>query len=143
MILRLRRTIVIEDVTMGELWIDSVRFAWTLEDPIREQVNEQGWCWRPEFKVPRNTAIPSGRYPVEVTWSHRFQRPMPLIGDVPDFQGIRIHGGNDVDDTEGCPLIARQRDIQSARIWNTAGLLDRLVARIEAAPHCTIEVTNP
>ncbi|GHT47074.1 hypothetical protein AGMMS49936_07110 [Endomicrobiia bacterium] len=35
--------------------------------------------------------IPAGTYNMEVTDSKKFGRPMPLIKDVPDRDGIRFH----------------------------------------------------
>lgn len=64
-------------------------------------------------KVPKETCIPAGEYDVTLTYSNRFKRVMPLIYNRPDltiegkgmkFSGIRIHGGQTEEDTEGCPL---------------------------------------
>ena len=43
---------------------------------------------------------------------------MPLLVGVPDFTGVRMHGGNDSKDTSGCPLVAFKTD--NKRIWSTA-----------------------
>ena len=37
--------------------------------------------------------IPEGNYPVSVTFSPRFKRILPLIGNMPGRSGIRIHRG--------------------------------------------------
>lgn len=131
--LDLRRDTVTEDWTMGALLWRGAHFAWTLEDPVREQVGEQGWYWRPEFKVPARTAIPSGTYEVVVTFSNKFRRRMPLLVGVPDFAGIRFHGGRTTEHTEGCPLIGRQRDQATGTLWASEGLTADLTARIDAA----------
>ena len=48
--------------------------------------------------------IPAGTYPVERTWSPRFKKLLPLIQNVPDREGIRIHRGNLPEHSHGCIL---------------------------------------
>lgn len=55
-------------------------------------------------KISGETAIPYGEYAVEVTFSPHFQRNLPLLVDVPNYAGVRIHPGNKPADTEGCLL---------------------------------------
>lgn len=98
--LRLTRTRFGPNSTLGELTITSAKGAgdsftcWTLEDQVRTGP-----------KVPGATAIPEGSYDVVITMSARFKRRMPLLLDVPNFSGIRIHAGNTAADTEGCILV--------------------------------------
>lgn len=77
----------------GDIPIETKHFCYTLEDTI------QG------MKIPGMTAIPYGTYEVITDYSTRFKRIMPLLLDVPGFTGIRIHAGNDADDTGGCILL--------------------------------------
>lgn len=93
--LTLKRTWLTPRSTIGELSVDGVFECFILEDRYRPP---------PEVKVPRETCIPCGRYEVQVTYSPRFQRPLPLLLDVPGFKGVRIHPGNKAADTEGCLL---------------------------------------
>ena len=76
--------------------------CWTLEDVVREIPGQPVTAW----KIKRETAIPRGAYPIRVTYSNRFKTALPLLLDVPGFEGIRIHGGNTKADTEGCILVA-------------------------------------
>lgn len=55
-------------------------------------------------KVHAKTCIPEGRYEIEITYSNRFKKPLPLLLSVPGFEGIRIHPGNTAENTEGCLL---------------------------------------
>jgi hypothetical protein len=96
--------------TSGILLVKDRFFAYTLEDVMRPV--------RLGKKVYGATAIPAGIYPLAVTKSIKFGRQMPQIFHVPGFDGIRIHGGNTVQDSLGCPLIARYR-LSWFRIWKS------------------------
>ena len=58
-----------------------------------------------EGKIYGKTAIPCGRYKVIVNLSRKLKRRLPLLLDVPGFEGIRIHGGKNETHTEGCILV--------------------------------------
>ena len=92
------RRVITPKSTAGDLYIDNVWRCYTLEDCDRflEQGGE---------KVYGQTAIPRGTYKVEVSDSPRFGRRLPILLDVPRYTGVRIHCGNDADDTEGCILV--------------------------------------
>ncbi|WP_310394164.1 DUF5675 family protein [Hymenobacter sp.] len=55
-------------------------------------------------KVWGKTAIPAGTYRVVITFSPRFQTYLPLLLNVPGYQGIRIHSGNSEHQSLGCLL---------------------------------------
>ena len=48
--------------------------------------------------------IPAGTYPVERTWSPKFKKLLPIIQNVPDREGIRIHRGTIPEHSHGCIL---------------------------------------
>lgn len=79
--------------TIGEMLIDEEKFCFTLEDAVRE------------IKIPKQTAIHYGSYEVITNYSDRFKKVMPLLLNVPGFEGVRIHNGNTDKDTEGCILL--------------------------------------
>ena len=79
--------------TIGDLLIDGKFYSFTLEDMYRDK------------KINGVTAIPYGTYEVIINFSNRFQKPMPLLLNVPGFDGIRIHNGNKAEHTEGCILV--------------------------------------
>jgi len=103
----LQRRNLAPSYTLGELFrVNGARQCYTLEDMVREVPAGDGtWTWNPAYKVPGQTAIPSGRYQVVIDHSQRFNRELPRLLDVPGFTGIRIHAGNSAGDTEGCILV--------------------------------------
>ena len=48
--------------------------------------------------------IPAGTYPLRRTWSPKFKKLLPLVEEVPDREGIRIHKGTIPEHSEGCIL---------------------------------------
>lgn len=124
--LRLKRTLKTPDVTIGDLEIAGKFECYILEDPVRDH------------KIPGKTAIPEGTYKVEISWSPRFKRKLPLLLDVPGFEGIRIHPGNTVDDTEGCLLPGRKKD--ASHVYESRLAFDTLFVKLEAASNIEIEI---
>lgn len=108
--LELKRTALKAGYTIGRLSIDGKYFCDTLEDTVRD-TNRNGVFDNGERKIHGRTAIPYGRYKVTLTLSPRFGRILPLLHDVPQFTGVRIHSGNTADDTEGCILVGYNRAV--------------------------------
>jgi hypothetical protein len=117
--LKLVRRTLTEQSTIGTLSINGVFECFTLEDRVRP------------VKIHGATAIPAGIYEITITFSDRFQKPLPLLLNVPNFAGIRIHPGNTAADTEGCILVGtteRKDFIGRSRVAFKA-----LFAKLEAA----------
>ncbi len=114
--------------TIGELFIDGRFECDTLEDVVRAE------------KIHGRTAIPSGTYKVKLTHSPRFKRILPLIENVPGFEGVRIHPGNTSDDTEGCILPGVWEEGET--IGFSRVTFNKLYNRLQQADDITIEVRN-
>ena len=106
MILRVERFEFGPKATVGNFMVNGSRFCFCLEDVVREVPGKPVGEW----KVAGVTAIPYGTYDVVIVYSQRFQRRMPLLLNVPGFNGIRIHSGNTDADTEGCILLGDTYD---------------------------------
>lgn len=110
-----------EGYTAGELFIDGELFCQTMEDQEREE------------KIFSSTAIPMGTYEVVINYSPRFKKNLPLLLDVPNFIGVRIHAGNSADDTEGCILLGNDSDSKDAWLANSRKAMERFMPLLENA----------
>lgn len=119
--LTLKRSVLTQYSTIGDLFIDGRRECFTLEDVVRED----------GVKIYGETAIPAGTYEVQLTMSPRFKRVLPLLLDVRNYVGVRIHPGNTAADTEGCILVGQTK--AKDFIGNSRAAFDALFSKLEAA----------
>ena len=111
----------------------------TLEPPVLEQkttVSKDAVLRSPaKLASLKPVAIPEGRYAVVITWSPRFKMWLPLLLGERDFntlwQGIRIHAGNTVKDTQGCILVGENKEV--GKVLNSRKWLYELKQKIVAA----------
>lgn len=116
------------EYTVGRLSIDGKYFCDTLEDTVRA----------PGVKVRGKTAVPAGRYRVVLTLSLRFKRILPLLVDVPNFEGVRIHPGNTAEDTEGCLLVGFNQ--VKGRLTASKATFQKLFEKLWAADQAGEEI---
>lgn len=107
--------------TIGRLFVDGSLECVTLEDIVREH------------KIPGETAIPAGRYKVIINMSNRFKTLLPLLLEVPGFEGVRIHPGNEAKNTEGCILVGSAVSSDGKAILKSRIAFDALFAKMRAA----------
>lgn len=81
--IKVERTFLGSDYTVGKMYIDGEYFSDTLEDTVRDLTKEK--------KVYGKTAIPAGRYEVILNYSPKFKKELPRLLNVPHFDGILIH----------------------------------------------------
>lgn len=124
--LEIRRIYKGETFSIGNLYVNDVLICNTLEDKVRQLDSE-------DDKVYGKTAIPSGSYEVVLSYSNRFQKILPEILNVPFFKGVRIHSGNNEDDTEGCILVGECRNVEEGYIYNSKKTMNRLMKILQSA----------
>nr|DAX30840.1 MAG TPA: Protein of unknown function (DUF2778) [Caudoviricetes sp.] len=112
--------------TVGRMSLNNKYFCDTLEDTDRGladtmQVNEIL-----AKKVKAQTAIPTGKYDVILTFSPKFKRVLPLLLNVKCYEGVRIHAGNSAEDTEGCLLVGENK--AKGQVLNSRATFERLMA---------------
>jgi len=100
--------------------------CYTLEDAIRDK------------KIKNETAIKAGTYTVIVTMSPRFKKELPLLLNVPEFSGVRIHGGNTEKNTEGCVLVGMVRHMNA--ISNCASAVALITKMIKEAKQAELKI---
>ncbi len=116
--------------SIGKLYIDGIYFCDTLEDTVRD-INHNGKFDNGEIKVYGKTAIPFGKYSVVYTHSPKFKRKLPLLLNVPQFEGIRIHPGNTAEDSLGCILVGKNTAV--GKLTESKVTSDKLNNLIETA----------
>ena len=121
---RLHKT---ENSTIGELTIDGKFECYTLEDKERD------------IKIKGETAISKGTYKVIINQSNRFKRLLPLLLNVNDFEGVRIHSGNSNHDTEGCILVGKTYSIDY--IGQSRKAFDSLFLKMQNAKEITLTIS--
>jgi hypothetical protein len=120
--------------TLGKIYVNGVFECFSLEDEDRGLNSSMNTSEIIEKKIKGETCIPAGRYQVIINFSNRFQRELPLLLNVPGYEGIRIHPGNTDADTEGCILTGEAR--QSDRVVNSRIAFEKLMKRLVMARDC-------
>lgn len=118
--------------TISRLYVNDELFGCnTLEDTDRGLRQDMNLSEIKSKKVYGETAIPCGRYECVYTYSNRFKKMLPLLLNVPGFEGIRIHSGNSAKDTLGCILVGKNDKkglVSNSRFWT-----DKLIQTMKVA----------
>jgi hypothetical protein len=125
--IEVKRLYKTKNSVIGELTVDGIWECYTLEDVERD------------VKIKNETAIPKGTYKVIINQSNRFKRLLPLLLNVPGFEGVRIHSGNTNHDTEGCILVGRTRSQDF--IGQSRKAFDKLFEKMKKAKDITITIS--
>lgn len=139
--LELRRIARKETYTIGKLSIDGEDFCDTIEDRDRGLSQEMPEYKIKEIKVYGQTAIPTGRYKVDMntvslrfkerSWAKPYDGKLPRLIGVPGFEGVLIHVGNTAQDSSGCVLVGVNSIV--GRVMNSTATFHNLMKRLLAA----------
>lgn len=138
--LKLKRIFRGDKYTIGRLYIDGNYYCDVLEDTDRGLSSDMTEEQIKRIKIYGRTAIPKGTYKVEVTYSPKFKRYLPILLNVKGFSGIRVHSGNSHEDTLGCLLVGYNKvkgQVINSRV--TSDKLTALLRNCEEEIHITIE----
>ena len=128
MLIEVKRFEFKDTYTVGKMYIDNIYECYTLEDVVRKGA-----------KVNGQTAIPTGTYNVIINHSNRFNRDLPLLENVPNFTGVRIHSGNTSADTDGCILLGTTWSGQDF-IGNSKVAYKKFFEKLQKAKTATIKI---
>lgn len=144
--LRLKRIALRESYTIGRLSINGTYFCDTCEDRVRDNNRDGDLNDTGEGKVAGQTAIPYGTYKVTMNvqspkysqrasyaWCKGF---LPRLLNVPHFEGILIHAGNDATHSAGCILVGENK--VRGQVINSMATLKRLYNLLKGAEDITI-----
>lgn len=128
--------------SIGILYINGERICETLEDEDRGLKQELSVATLKSMKIKGQTAIPVGTYQVLMTYSPKYKRIMPLVSNVPAYEGVRIHSGNTNRDTEGCILCGRNTKkgmVTNSRYW-TKIVTGRIQKAVDNKEQVTLQI---
>ena len=116
----LKRTLLNESCTIGEMYADESFLCHTLELPVKDGLP--------------GSAIPTGIFPVANRISPRLGRNVPHIDDIPRRSLILIHWGNTAADTDGCILVGKDWNANDpCFIGESRAAFEELYAKFAAA----------
>ena len=128
--LKLKRIFRGDTYTIGHLYINNIYFCDTLEDKVRNLPKEP--------KVYGETAIPAGIYEIDMntispkfrsrSWAKKWGGIVPRLKNVPYFEGVLIHVGNNKSDTDGCILVGDNQVVGG--LVNSIIQFNRLMQRL-------------
>jgi hypothetical protein len=115
--------------TISDLYVNDVFFSNVMEDRDRN-LHQSNVEEVKAKKVKHETAIPYGRYEVVMSFSERFKMLLPLLTNVPGYEGIRIHAGNTEADSSGCLLPGQK---SGNKVINSRSTTSKLIKIIQDA----------
>lgn len=102
----------------GKLYIDGIYQCDVIEDTDRDLTNEMSITEIQSKKVYGETAIPKGTYQITLdvvspkfkdrSWATFCEGKLPRLLDVPGFEGVLIHVGNEASNSLGCLLVGQK-----------------------------------
>ena len=124
-----------EKYTIGKMYINGQYVCDTLEDTDRGLKQTMPLEEIKNKKVYGQTAIPTGKYQIVWSYSNKFKKSLPLLLNVPGYEGIRIHSGNTDVDTYGCILLGQNKVV--GKVINSIATCNKVLPLIKDA--CGIE----
>ena len=130
-----------KSATFTRLKIDGELICYILQDTVRPH----------GIKVAGETGIPEGKGKLKIGQSPRFGR-VPFLYNQDDgityeaggikFTHLRVHSGNFIHQTDGCPLTGTSISFRDERTFNSRDALDKFMDLLEDGVEYDFEVIN-
>lgn len=128
--------------TIGRVFVNGARFCDSVEDRDRGLQQSMTPAEIVSIKVPGETAIPAGRYRIDMdTYSSRYGGVqfykdlcggcLPRLVNVPGYAGVLIHAGNTAADSAGCIIVGENKAV--GMVLNSRVTLTKLYNAMKAA----------
>lgn len=138
--IRVDRDFSNKEATLSKIYLDDVFYCYGLEDQYQE------------IKIQDETRIPAGTYNIKLrnagsmtkkySARYSFHRGMLHIQDVPGFEYIYIHTGNNDNQSSGCLLVGLKRNEGTYVITSSRDGYKKLyVAVVDAAAENDLTIT--
>lgn len=134
--LLLKRIAKKDTYTIGKLYVDGKYVADTLEDKDKGLTQDMSLEEIKKIKVYGQTAIPTGTYKIDMntvspkfkdrSWAKPWKGKLPRLIDVPGYEGVLIHVGNQAQDSLGCVLVGQNK--VKGRVINSTATFGKLMS---------------
>lgn len=134
--LLLKRIAKKDTYTIGKLYVDGKYVADTLEDKDKGLRQDMSLEEIKRIKVYGQTAIPTGTYKIDMntvspkfkdrSWAKPWKGKLPRFIDVPGYEGVLIHVGNQAQDSLGCVLVGQNK--VKGRVINSTATFGKLMS---------------
>jgi hypothetical protein len=121
--------------TIGILFVNGKRFSETVEDKDRSLSADMPVDVIKHGKVYGLTAIPTGRYKIDMNtvspkfrnkpWAKKYGGIVPRLLNVPCWSGVLIHPGTDENSTSGCIVVGENK--VKGKVINSVKTFDKLM----------------
>lgn len=116
---------------IGDLSIDGIFECHVLEPTARGLNSEMPLDKIQAVKITGRTAIPTGRYKINLYFSPEHNRKVPILLNVPGFEYVEIHVGNWAKDSRTCLLVGTTKATDF--VGNSVIAFNKLYPKIETA----------
>ena len=121
--------------TIGILFVNGKYFSETVEDKDRSLSADMPIEVIKHGKVYGLTAIPTGRYKIDMNtvspkfrdkpWAKKYGGIVPRLLNVPCWSGVLIHPGTDENSTSGCIVVGENK--VKGKVINSVKTFDKLM----------------